>query len=54
MQEGIQDKIASVAASRPINVIQSCSLVGNKYKKVSEISEHLGFGCVERICHKSS
>lgn len=43
-----------LAASRHINVIQSCSLVGNKYKKVPEISEQLGFGCVERICHKCS
>lgn len=33
MPEGIQDRIASVAASRLINVIQSCTSVGNKVKK---------------------
>lgn len=33
MQEGIQDKTASETANRHTNVIQSCSLVGNKVQK---------------------
>lgn len=33
MQEGIQDKTTSETASRHIDVMQFCSLLGNKVQK---------------------